>query len=169
MIESRIPPHAPGKLTARIKTQGQRGDRRTEDIADDRHQAVGEHHRPETRPHEDDNGADAQKRQCQGDRGTLAAGLVDRRADRRLDCEPQQPADRRHHADFGLAPLLLSDQEYVEVRSEPAADIGEQEIDGIERERAERLTGIFRGGSFRRQIGSNRRSAHPTSASVGLA
>jgi hypothetical protein len=59
--------------------------------------------------------------------------------------------------------LLLSDQKYVEIRSEPAANIGEQEIDGIERERAERLPGIFRGGSggSPRRIGSNRRSAHP--------
>ena len=64
-------------------------------------------------------------------------GLVDRGADRRLDGESEQAADRRHQADLGLAPMLLGDQEHVEIGSEGAADVGEQEIDGVERERAE--------------------------------
>jgi hypothetical protein len=35
--------------------------------------------------------------------------------------------------------MLLGDEEYVEIRPQRAADVGEQEIDGVERERVERL------------------------------
>ena len=121
----------------RVEAQGQGRDRRTEDVADNCHQAVGDHDRPEARPREDDDGADAQHGKRQDDRAALGAGLVDRGADRRLDREPEQAADRRHQADLGLAPMLLGDQEHVEIRPERAADVGEQEVDGVERERVE--------------------------------
>jgi len=58
---------------------------------------------------------DAQHCERGDDRTTLGAGLVDRGADRRLDREPEQAADRRHQSDLGLAPMLLSDQEHIEV------------------------------------------------------
>jgi hypothetical protein len=35
--------------------------------------------------------------------------------------------------------MLLGDQEHIEIRAESAADIGEQEIDGVEREGVEAL------------------------------
>jgi len=39
------------------------------------------------------------------------------------------------NSDFGLAPVLLGDEEYVEIKAPSApADVGEQEIDGVERE-----------------------------------
>ena len=136
MVEGRVPPHAPRQLLARVEAQGQGRDRGAEDIADDCHQAVGDHHRPEGRPGEDDRrlrcASTASARTIDA---ALGAGLVDRRADRRLDGEPEQAADRRHQADFGLAPMLLGDQEHVEIRPERAAHVGEQEIDGVERER----------------------------------
>jgi hypothetical protein len=40
------------------QTQTHRRDRRTEDVADNCHQAVGDQDRPEGRPHEDDDGSD---------------------------------------------------------------------------------------------------------------
>jgi hypothetical protein len=33
--------------------------------------------------------------------------------------------------------MLLGDQEHIEIRAQRAADIGEQEVDGVERERVE--------------------------------
>ncbi len=68
---------------------------------------------------------------------SLGVGFVDRRADRRLDGEAEQTADGRHQADLGLAPVQLSDEEHVQIGPERAADIGEQEIDGVERARPE--------------------------------
>jgi hypothetical protein len=40
MVESRVPPHASGQLAPRVQAQGHRRDRRTEDVADNCHQAV---------------------------------------------------------------------------------------------------------------------------------
>ncbi len=137
MVEGRVPPHAPRQLIARVQAQGQRRDRRTEDVADNCHQAVGDQDRPEARPREDDDGSDTQHGKRQDDRAALGAGLVDRGADRRLDGEPEQAADRGHQSDFGLAPMLLGDQEHVEIRPERAAHVGQQEVDGVERERVE--------------------------------
>src|SRR6202521_5480528 len=65
------------------------------------------------------------------------ARLVDRGADRRLDCEPEQATDRSHHSDLGLAPMLLGNEEDVEIRAQGTADVGEQEVDGVERKRVE--------------------------------
>jgi hypothetical protein len=53
-------------------------------------------------------------------------------ADRRLDGEPEQATDGRHHADLGLGPMLLGDQEHVEIRPQRAAHVGQQEVDGVE-------------------------------------
>jgi hypothetical protein len=89
------------------------------------------------RPHEDDDGSDTQHRKCQDDRAALSAGFVDRRADGGLDSETEQATDRGHHSDFGLAPMLLGNQEHVEIRPQRAAHVGQQEVDGVERERAE--------------------------------
>jgi hypothetical protein len=67
--------------------------------------------------------------------------------DRRLHREAEQTADGRHQADFRLAPMLLGDQEDVQVRAERPADIGEQEICGVERARPEATTLRDRGHS----------------------
>jgi hypothetical protein len=140
MVKGRVPPHASGQLFPRVQAQGQARDRRTEDVADNCHQAVGDRHRPEARPREDDGSADAQHGKRQADRSALGARLVDRGADRRLDGKPEQTTDRGDQSDFGLAPMLLGDQEHVEIRPQRAADIGEQEVAGVKRERVETLT-----------------------------
>ena len=75
----------------------------------------------------------------QDDRPALGAGLVDRGTDRRLHGKPEQPPERRHQPDLGLAPVLLGDQEHVEIRPERAAHVGQQEIDRVERERRDTL------------------------------
>jgi hypothetical protein len=72
-----------------------------------------------------------------GSNAALGARPVDRGADRRLDYEPEQTADCSHHSNLGLAPMLLGNQEHIEIRPHRAADIGEQEVDGIERKRIE--------------------------------
>ena len=133
MVEGRVPPHPPGQLLACVKPQGQGCDRGTEDVAHNGHQAVGEQDRPEHRPRENDDGTQAQHCKCQHDGATFGAGLVDCSTDRRLDREPEQTGDRGHYADFGLAPMLLGDEEHVEIRPQRTADIGKQEVDGVER------------------------------------
>jgi hypothetical protein len=52
-------PSPSGQLFSRIKAQGQGRDRRTEDVSDNCHQAVGDRDRPEGRPREDDGSSDA--------------------------------------------------------------------------------------------------------------
>jgi hypothetical protein len=89
MVKGRVPPYASGKLFAYVQAQGQRRDRRTEDVADNCHQAVGDCDRPEARPSVNDGSSDAQHGKRQDDRSALGAGLVDRGADRRLDGEPE--------------------------------------------------------------------------------
>jgi hypothetical protein len=59
MVEGRVPPHASGQLLPRVQAQGQGRDRRTEDVADNGHQAIGDRDRPEARPREDDSSSDA--------------------------------------------------------------------------------------------------------------
>ncbi len=128
MVEGRVAPHAPRELLARVEAQGQGRDRGTEDVAGNGHQAVGDRDRPESRPDEDNGGRDRQNGKRQDDDSALRAGFVDRRADRRLDCEPEQAAERRHQADFGLAPMLLGDQEHIEIGSDRAAHVGERKL-----------------------------------------
>jgi hypothetical protein len=72
MIEGRVPPHASGQLSSRVQAQGQGRDRRTEDVADNCHQAVGDHDRPEAGPREDDGSPDAQDGKRQDDRSRFA-------------------------------------------------------------------------------------------------
>ena len=60
-------------------------------------------------------------------------GFVDRRADWGLDREPEQAADRRHQADLGLAPMLLGDEEHIQVGADRAPHVGREEIDRVER------------------------------------
>jgi hypothetical protein len=67
----------------------------------------------------------------------LGARLVDRGADRGLRGEREQPADRGHQSDLGQAPMLPSDQKHIEIRPEGAAHVGEQEVDGVKRQRVE--------------------------------
>jgi len=76
-------------LFPRVQAQGQGRDRRTEDVADNCHQAVGDHHRPEPRPREDDGSSGGQHDKRQDDRSALGAGRVDRGTDRGLDGEPE--------------------------------------------------------------------------------
>ena len=54
-------------------------------------------------------------------------------------CTPiaEQAADRGHQSDLGLAPVLLGDQEHVEIWPQRAAHVGKQEVEGVERERIE--------------------------------
>jgi hypothetical protein len=71
-------------------------------------------------------------------------GLVDRGANRRLDRDANQTANRGHKSDFGLTPMLLGDQEDIEIRPHRAAHVGHEEIDRVERERGETLAFGFR-------------------------
>jgi len=140
MVEGRVPPHASGQLLARIQAQGQGRDRRTEDVAHNCHQAIGEQDQPKARPREDDDGSNTQHGERQDYRAALGARRVDRRADRRLEYEPEQTTDCSHHSDLGLAPMLLGDQEHIEIRPHRAADIGEQKVDRVKRKRIETLS-----------------------------
>ena len=82
----------------------------------------------------------ANDRQGDDHRATLAVRRVDGAPGRRLRDQAQQTAGGRHPADLGLAPMLLGDEEDVEVRPERAAHIREQEVQRIERPGAERMS-----------------------------
>jgi hypothetical protein len=59
--------------------------------------------------------------------------VVDRGADRRLNGDPKQTADRGDQADLRLAPVLLRNQEDIQIRPYGTAHISEQEVDRIQR------------------------------------
>ena len=50
--------------------------------------------------------------------------------------KPEEPADRCHHPDLGLTPVLLGHQEDVEVGAQGAANVRKQEVQRVERERS---------------------------------
>ena len=50
---------------------------------------------------------------------------------------PSRPLTVVTSPTLGLTPVLLGDEKHVEVGTERTADVGEQEIDGVERERVE--------------------------------
>ena len=132
MVEGGIAPQAPRQLFPGVETKGQGRDRWTENVAGDRDQAVGCHHRPETRRGEYRRGAYRQNGKRQNDEFSLGARCVDRGADWRLERKTEQAADCRHQADLRLAPMLIRDQEDVEVRPERPSDVGEQKIERVE-------------------------------------
>jgi hypothetical protein len=132
MIEGRISSHLPRQEFSGEQAQGQRRDYRTEDVASNSHQAVGNRHRPESRESKNNDGRNRQYRQRQNDDAALGTGFIDRRADRGLDGEPEQAADRGYHSDIGLTPMLLGNQEDVEIRADRAAHVGREKIDGVE-------------------------------------
>ena len=132
MVEGRISPHASRQLSACVHAQGESADRGGKHVAGDRHQSIRHRDRPEARQCEDDGRSRGQHRERQNDRAVFGAGHVDRGADRRLHRKPEQTADGRDETDFRLAPVLLGDQEDVQVGAQSTADIRQQEIDGIE-------------------------------------
>jgi hypothetical protein len=84
MIKRCVAPHAPGQLIPRVESQGESRNRRTEDIADNRHQAIGDRYRPEARQGEESYGPYRKHGQREHDDSPFCAGRVDRGANRRL-------------------------------------------------------------------------------------
>lgn len=146
MIEGRVPPHTAGQCLARVEPEGERSDGWAEHIADHCDQAVGGQHRPEARQGEDRYRSEGEHPQRHNNHPALGAGFIDRSADRRLCGEPEQAANHGHETGFGLGPVPLRDEEDVEIRPKRAPHIGEEEIDGVERERAKasRLSRSYR-------------------------
>jgi uncharacterized metal-binding protein len=60
-------------------------------------------------------------------------GCVDKCADRDVQRNADQPADRQHGADLCLVPLGLGKQENTDVGPEPATNIGQEEVQPVER------------------------------------
>jgi hypothetical protein len=142
MVEGRVPPHTPGKLLSNEQAQGQSRGRRTEHVTNNGHQSVCNRHWPKAWHDENDDGPERQHGKRKDDCAPLGVGLVDRRADWCLDRKAEKTANGCYQADLGLAPMLLGNQENVQVRPKRATHIGEQEVDGVERTRVE--TGALR-------------------------
>ena len=167
MVEGGVAPHPARELLARIKTERERRDRRTEHVASDRHQAVGHHDRPKGRPKKNNDGGHRENAEREDDDAALGAGLVDRPADRRLDEKPEQAAHCRHQANFRLAPMLLRNEEDVEIGADGAANVGGEEIQCVEGEGVEavragasvRRASTCHGGMFYRRRGFHRGAA----------
>ena len=141
MVEGELRPHPARELLSRVEAQGQGRDGGAEDVSGDGHQAVGHCHGPEGRPGEYDDRRDRQNGERENDNSPFGVGLVDRRADWGLDREPEQAADRRHQADLGLAPMLLGDEEDIEVGADRAPHVGREEIHRVERRGAKAAVG----------------------------
>ena len=125
--------HAPRQVVLPDEAERERGHRRAEHVSDHRDQHVGDEHRPEAGEGVDAQGAGGQHGQRDDDHTALPLRGVDRGADRRLHGETEPSAQRRDEAHLGLAPMLLRDEEDVQIGPERPAHIGEQEIDGVER------------------------------------
>ncbi len=63
---------------------------------------------------------------------TFGPYRIDHRAGGRLRNNAGKACDRHHHADAGFVPFLLGQEIDGEVGPEPVADIGQEEIGGIE-------------------------------------
>ena len=133
MVEGGVAPHAAGQSALPVDAEGDRRDRRAENIADHRDCAVGEHYDPERRGQGDCRRADRQHEQGRDDECALSMGRVDRCSDRGVHGQTDPAAHHRNQSDTGLAPMLLGDEEDVEVRPQRAAHIGKQEVQRIER------------------------------------
>jgi hypothetical protein len=163
MVEGRVPAHPPRQLLPRVEAQGQGRDRRTEDIAGDSHKAIGDQHRPEDRPGEDDQGGERQHGEREDEHSSLGAGFVDCSADRGLNGNPAEAADHGYEPNMGLAPLLLGDEEDIEIRPDRAADVGREEIQCIEGKGVKAVcagTGVGRSGARYCEMFCRRRSFH---------
>ncbi|MEI9987772.1 MAG: hypothetical protein WDN69_34385 [Aliidongia sp.] len=79
----------------------------------------------------DDDSADC-------DQAPLPANRVDQRAGWRPGEDGSDPGDRQHEADAAGIPMLAAHQKDCQERAEPVLDVGEEEIEPVER----RLIGV---------------------------
>ena len=96
---------------------------RAEHVPDHCDQSIGDEDRPETGRSVDAQGARGQYGQRDDDRTAFPVRAVDRGADRRLHGETEPSAQRRDEAHLGLAPMLLRDEEDVQIGTERPADV----------------------------------------------
>ncbi len=137
VVERRVPSEPMRQHGARVEPERERRDGGTEHVAGERDQRIRGEHGPECRKSIDEDGTGAEHRERGDEQRTLGAGRVDRRADRRLSREAEQAADGRDQPDARLRPMLLRDEKDIQIRAERAPDIGEQDIERVERGRME--------------------------------
>jgi hypothetical protein len=135
VVEGGVSPHSPGQLPLSIDTEGDRCDCRTKDIPNDVDGAIGSHYDPEGRHHKNRHRSYGKNGQGYDDERPLGMGCVDDRTDQGLHGETKPPARHGDQTDARLAPMLLRDEEHVEVWPQCSAHIGEQEVQRIERGR----------------------------------
>ncbi len=137
MVPGGVAAHPASQRGTGKESQGQRRDRRAEDVADRCYRRVGDHHRPKGGGGENRHRSGREDRQRCDDEPALPPRRVDQSADRGLNGEPQQAARGRDQPDRLLAPMLLGDQKDVQIGAERAAHVGKQEIQRVERDRVE--------------------------------
>ena len=126
-------PSRAGKRLAVDETDRDRGDDRREHAAEHRHGDIGGEHdrsdgqrrttaRPQT---ERSEGTDDEQR-------ALRPDIVDQGADRGVEHDAGQAADREHGADRRLAPMRSGDEIDDHIGAEPAADVREEEVDPVQ-------------------------------------
>ena len=81
---------------------------------------------------DDGDGSDRQCPYPTDQERPLVRRRIDEDADRGVQRDPDQPARGQHQADRGLVPVRLPEQEDADIRPQPAAHVGEQEIDQVE-------------------------------------
>ena len=90
-----------------------------------------EHDRQRRRPG-DRQRACRQRGDAGDEQAALEAGGVDQGADRRVERDADQPARGEHRTEGRLVPVRLGKQEHPDVRTEPAAHVGQEEVQPVE-------------------------------------
>jgi len=115
-----------------VETKGEGGNSWPKHVADHRDNAVRDHHRPEAWSSGNHGCADGEYPECRDHEAPLGAGRIDRGADRCLHDKPEQTASGRNKANLGLAPVLLRHEKNVEIGTQRAAYVSEEEIQRVQ-------------------------------------
>ncbi len=94
--------------------------------------ALRDRDRPETRDQRQHQRGESDDRCRRDHHQTFSSGRVDHCTGRRLRNDAGDGRNRHHHADMSLVPVLLGEQIDCEIRPKSLADVGEEEVRGIE-------------------------------------
>ena len=130
---SGVASHAGGQYLARAQADRQRRHCRFEHTTDHLHRSIGQQHRPEAWKNGDDDGTDRQPQQSPEHGGTFAIGAIEPGADRCLHRQAEPSAHCADQPGHGRAPTLLGSQKDNDIGAQPAANVGDQEVQPVER------------------------------------
>ena len=131
-VEGGVAAEARRQLVPPRQADGDGRHGRREHGAEHRHGDVRREDDRQRRRVRDREGARRQGGGAGEEEAALAAGGVDQGADRGLEGDADEPADGQHGAEGGGVPAGLGDEEHADVGPEPAAHVGQQEVERVE-------------------------------------